>query len=124
MVKEEDKDTLISMEEQKEANYGSIGEEAVNQDIPLQPQDLNVFGDTKTTIDFVLVWEEPIDVQKEESNTDSIPHGKCRDTFLSRLQRSGLLIEKRPLECAVLLRRGDQSTGATTNRECRELELV
>lgn len=108
-VKEDDKDILINMEEQNENNYGSFLMEDSKQNVPLQPPDRNVFSDGKTRVDFVLVWEEPLGAQKEESNTGSTSHRKWRDTFLSRLQRSGLLMEKREVEqlktrlCFVLL---------------------
>lgn len=87
--KEDDKHTLISLEKERE-KYGSITAAAANQNVPLQPQDRNVFSDGKTKVDFVLVWEEPL-----ESHTGSVMHGNWRETFLSRLQHSGLLMEER-----------------------------
>lgn len=106
-AEEEDKDTLINMETQ--SSYGTVMMEPTNQSVPLQALDQNVFSDGKTRIDFVLVWEEPLDVQKEETNAESITHRKWRETFLNRLKQSGLLIEQKEVEqlktrlCFVLL---------------------
>uniref|UniRef100_A0A8C6TK48 Anoctamin n=1 Tax=Neogobius melanostomus TaxID=47308 RepID=A0A8C6TK48_9GOBI len=51
-------------------------------------------GRSTHSLNFVLVWEEPLGAPKEESSTGSVTHRKWRDTFMSRLQASGLLIEK------------------------------
>lgn len=92
----EDKATLINMEEQQENNYGTIAEE--NQNVPVEPPDRNVFSDGKTQVDFVLVWEESLETQKEESTTGNPTHRKWRETFMNRLKRSGILIEQREVE--------------------------
>ncbi|XP_020794308.1 anoctamin-7 isoform X2 [Boleophthalmus pectinirostris] len=68
------------------------------ENVPAQPPDQNVFSDGKTKVDFVLVWEEPLEAQKEESNSESVIHAKWREAFLNRLTHSGLLIEKREVE--------------------------
>ncbi|XP_055082020.1 anoctamin-7 isoform X2 [Periophthalmus magnuspinnatus] len=91
----DDKATLIRMEEQPETSYGSMNTEPTNQNVPVYPLDQNVFSDGKTKVDFVLVWEEPLGEQKEESNTESVTHTKWREGFLNQLKHSGLLIEKR-----------------------------
>ncbi|XP_072316534.1 anoctamin-7 [Eucyclogobius newberryi] len=105
----ESKATLISLEEQPETDYGSINMDPANQNVSVPPIDQNVFSDGKTKVDFVLVWEEPLGVQKEEPDSGSITHRKWRELFLNRLRHTGLLIEKREVEqlktrlCFVLL---------------------
>ncbi|XP_059187790.1 anoctamin-7 [Centropristis striata] len=86
----EDSATLIAMETELEMNYGSI---TTNADV--QPADRNVFSDGSTRVDFVLVWEEPLSSQKEESTGVSPTHRKWRETFLKKLKHSGLLQEQR-----------------------------
>ncbi|KAM9358744.1 anoctamin-7 [Symphorus nematophorus] len=88
----DDSDTLIAMEAQPENNYGSIATDA-----PVQPQDRNVFSDGSTRVDFVLVWEEPLSSQKEESGDDSPAPRKQREKFLNKLKHCGLLLEKKEI---------------------------
>ncbi|XP_044058924.1 anoctamin-7 [Siniperca chuatsi] len=85
----EDSATLIAMETKPENNYGSIAMNA-----PVQPQNRNVFSDGSTRVDFVLVWEEPLNSQ-EESTGVSPAHRKWRETFLNKLRGSGLLQEQK-----------------------------
>ncbi|KAF7700140.1 hypothetical protein HF521_003098 [Silurus meridionalis] len=84
----EDSKTLITLSELADHNYGTM-------DVSGSPQmDTNVFSDGVTCIDFVLVWEEPVNqsVEPEEKsfNTTNDIHRKWRTDFLSRLQTSGL----------------------------------
>ncbi|CAL9684906.1 unnamed protein product [Knipowitschia caucasica] len=72
-------------------SYGSIWE-LTNQ---TEFVDQNVFSDGCTKVDFVLVWEESLDLQREEPNA---AHRKWRKSFLSRLRHTGLLMEKREVE--------------------------
>lgn len=44
--------------------------------------------------DFVLVWEEPLNSQKEEDAGVSSAHRQRREKFLNNLRRSGLLHEQ------------------------------
>ncbi|XP_022594152.1 anoctamin-7 [Seriola dumerili] len=85
----EDSTTLIDMETKPENNYGSI-----NMNAPVQPQDRNVFRDGSTRIDFVLVWEEPRNSQRESTGVNPT-HLKWREDFLNRLRHAGLLQEQR-----------------------------
>lgn len=96
--KGEDCATLIKMEAQPDINYGSLVMATDNQNVPMQGPDRNVFSDGETCIDFVLVWDEPLIPQKEDSNTVSLAHKKWRQTFLNRLKHSGLLIEQREVD--------------------------
>ncbi|KAK7882262.1 hypothetical protein WMY93_028436 [Mugilogobius chulae] len=104
--KGEDKATLIDMKEKQESNYGSTNLQPANQSEPVQPVDQNVFSDGKTKVDFVLVWEEPLGPQKQESSKESSAH---RESFLRGLENAGLLLEKREADqlkcrlCFVLL---------------------
>uniref|UniRef100_A0A672H7N9 Anoctamin n=1 Tax=Salarias fasciatus TaxID=181472 RepID=A0A672H7N9_SALFA len=75
------------METTAGTSYGSIVTNA-----PLQPGDRNVFSDGSTRVDFVLVWEEPR-VSQEDKTGAGPAHRKWREEFLSRLKRSGLLLE-------------------------------
>ncbi|XP_053362770.1 anoctamin-7 [Clarias gariepinus] len=86
----EDSTTLISLSVLPDHNYGSMG-------MGRSPQkDRNVFSDGVTCIDFVLVWEEPVNQAKAtepeyksiENTNDN--HSKWRMEFLSRLQTAGL----------------------------------
>ncbi|XP_027136752.1 anoctamin-7 [Larimichthys crocea] len=86
----EDNATLIAMETKPEDNYGSI-----TMDAPVQPRNRNVFSDGLTRVDFVLVWEEPLNSQKEEDAGVSSAHRQRREKFLNNLRRSGLLHEQR-----------------------------
>ncbi|XP_070761810.1 anoctamin-7 [Enoplosus armatus] len=86
----EDSATLIAMETNPENNYGSITKNA-----PVQPRDRNVFSDESTRVDFVLVWEEPLSSQEEESTGVNPVHRKWREKFLNKLKCSGLLQEQK-----------------------------
>ncbi|XP_060800120.1 anoctamin-7 isoform X1 [Neoarius graeffei] len=86
----EDSATLITLSELPDFNYGST-------EMGGSPQkDRNVFSDGVTCIDFVLVWEEPVnqakpdELEDKSSNTTSDTHRKWRMEFLSRLQTAGL----------------------------------
>ncbi|XP_029373757.1 anoctamin-7 isoform X2 [Echeneis naucrates] len=85
----EDSSILISMETNPENNYGSI-----TMNVPVQPQDRNLFSDGSTQVDFVLVWEEPRNLQKEQSIVNPT-HLKWREEFLNRLRHIGLLQEQK-----------------------------
>ncbi|XP_035477744.1 anoctamin-7 isoform X2 [Scophthalmus maximus] len=87
---EGDSTTLIDMETKPENNYGSI-----TMNAPCQPPDCNVFSDGSTRVDFVLVWEEPLSSQNEESAGVNPAHLKWRGQFLRRLKRAGLLQEQK-----------------------------
>ncbi|XP_078103368.1 anoctamin-7 isoform X2 [Sander vitreus] len=86
----EDGATLIAMESEPDKSYGSI---TMNATVKLP--DRNVFSDGSTRVDFVLVWEEPINSQKEESTGVSPAHRKWREVFLNKLRVSGLLLEQK-----------------------------
>ncbi|XP_031159665.1 anoctamin-7 isoform X3 [Sander lucioperca] len=88
----EDGATLIAMESEPDKSYGSITTNA-----PVKPPDRNVFSDGSTRVDFVLVWEEPINSQKEESTGVSPAHRKWREVFLNKLRVSGLLLEQKDI---------------------------
>ncbi|XP_063762625.1 anoctamin-7 [Eleginops maclovinus] len=84
----EDSATLIAMETEVEKNYGSVTTNA-----PVQPPDRNVFSDGSTRIDFVLVWEEPMNSQVEASSSPA--HREWREVFLQKLKNCGLLQEQK-----------------------------
>ncbi|XP_041796880.1 anoctamin-7 [Chelmon rostratus] len=86
----EDSATLINMETKPENNYGSIAMNA-----PARLRDRNVFSDRSTRVDFVLVWEEPLNSQKEEGAGVNPTHRKQREKFLKKLRSSGLLLEQK-----------------------------
>ncbi|XP_026176724.1 anoctamin-7 [Mastacembelus armatus] len=86
----EDATTLIAMEMKPENNYGTI-----TMNASVQPWDRNVFSDGSTRVDFVLVWEEPYSLHKEESTGVNPTHLKWREEFLNRLRNSGLLLEQK-----------------------------
>ncbi|KAF0030986.1 hypothetical protein F2P81_017717 [Scophthalmus maximus] len=67
----------------------------ISQNAPCQPPDCNVFSDGSTRVDFVLVWEEPLSSQNEESAGVNPAHLKWRGQFLRRLKRAGLLQEQK-----------------------------
>ncbi|AWO99528.1 putative anoctamin-7-like [Scophthalmus maximus] len=104
---EGDSTTLIDMETKPENNYGSItmlftdvkirhaDSVLISQNAPCQPPDCNVFSDGSTRVDFVLVWEEPLSSQNEESAGVNPAHLKWRGQFLRRLKRAGLLQEQK-----------------------------
>ncbi|XP_008286251.1 anoctamin-7 [Stegastes partitus] len=98
----DDSATLIAMESSTDNSYGSIATNA-----PAQLQDMNVFSDRSTRVDFVLVWEEPRSPKEEHKGVDPA-HVKFREEFLNRLRRCGLLQEQVVLQekkkiCFVLL---------------------
>ncbi|KAI4901365.1 hypothetical protein NFI96_014160 [Prochilodus magdalenae] len=83
----EDSATLITLSDLHDPNYGTM-------DAELPQKDRNVFSDGVTRIDFVLVWEEPVNPLKpveteDESSTQAI-HRNWRTEFLSRLHKAGL----------------------------------
>ncbi|XP_034024589.1 anoctamin-7 [Thalassophryne amazonica] len=101
----EDNATLITMTTKPDYNYGSIKENAL-----AQLQGTNVFSDGLTRVDFVLVWEESQNVNKEDIIAGvSSSHSKWRNDFLSKLRRSGLLLQQKEVHqrkkriCFVLL---------------------
>ncbi|XP_078103367.1 anoctamin-7 isoform X1 [Sander vitreus] len=92
----EDGATLIAMESEPDKSYGSITmNDSVSQNATVKLPDRNVFSDGSTRVDFVLVWEEPINSQKEESTGVSPAHRKWREVFLNKLRVSGLLLEQK-----------------------------
>ncbi|XP_068561091.1 anoctamin-7 isoform X2 [Cebidichthys violaceus] len=86
----EDSAELIAMETEVEKDYGSI-----TMNAPVQRPDRNVFSDGSSRVDFVLVWEEPLTSQNEESKGVSPAHRKWRKVFLNKLRDSGLLQEQK-----------------------------
>ncbi|XP_051933320.1 anoctamin-7 [Hippocampus zosterae] len=80
--------TLITMETKPDGSYGSI---ATNAAVP--PRDKNTFSDGSTRVDFVLAWEEPHNPNAEAGKAMNPGHSKWRETFLSKLRFSGLLME-------------------------------
>ncbi|TDH15476.1 hypothetical protein EPR50_G00032060 [Perca flavescens] len=82
--------TPTDMETELDNSYGSITPNA-----PVKPPDRNVFSDGSTRVDFVLVWEEPINLQKEESTVVNPAHRKKREAFLNKLRLSRLLLEQK-----------------------------
>ncbi|XP_048836099.1 anoctamin-7 isoform X2 [Brienomyrus brachyistius] len=95
---EEDNHTLIAMEMPAEQSYGSM--EAGGRSSPTHS---NTFSDGTTPVDFVLVWEEHrtqltdgLADRKSPQISDS--DGQSRENFLSRLQASGILQEKRVVD--------------------------
>ncbi|XP_053736069.1 anoctamin-7 isoform X2 [Synchiropus splendidus] len=91
---EDDNSQLIGQDKKLDLSYGSITMDAAAAAAE-QPGDGNTFSDGTTRVDFVLVWEEPLDSDKEEG--DNPVHKKWRETFLTKLRRSGLLDEQREL---------------------------
>ncbi|XP_040039244.2 anoctamin-7 [Gasterosteus aculeatus] len=86
----EDSAELIAMETQAETDYGSIAADA-----PVHRPDRNVFSDGFSRVDFVLVWEEPLSSQREESRGVSPAHKEWRKVFLNKLRDCGLLQEQK-----------------------------
>ncbi|XP_057207186.1 anoctamin-7 isoform X1 [Triplophysa rosa] len=86
----EDNATLIALSDQPEQTYGSMKMRAAPQ------ENMNLFSDGVTRIDFVLVWEESVNplksAESDEEAASSSPdtHRKWRTEFLSRLQTAGL----------------------------------
>ncbi|XP_016362673.1 anoctamin-7 [Sinocyclocheilus anshuiensis] len=86
----EDSSTLIALSDHPEQTYGSMEMSAAPQ------ENMNVFSDGVTRIDFVLVWEEFVNPLKF-AESDEVSSGSSRDThrkwrteFLSRLRTAGL----------------------------------
>ncbi|XP_054867864.1 anoctamin-7-like [Amphiprion ocellaris] len=88
--------TLIAMETNLEDDRDSV-----TMNAPVQPAVGSVLSDGSTPVDFVLVWEEPLDLGEEplssgegSGDTDSA-HQQWREEFLSRLTERGLIQEQR-----------------------------
>ncbi|XP_054455033.1 anoctamin-7 [Anoplopoma fimbria] len=86
----EDSAELIAMETEPEKDYGSITTNA-----PVQRPERNVFSDGSTRVDFVLVWEEPLSSEKDDSKGVNPAHKRWRTVFLNKLRGSGLLQEQK-----------------------------
>ncbi|KAA0702300.1 Anoctamin-7 Dresden transmembrane protein of the prostate [Triplophysa tibetana] len=86
----EDNATLIALSDQPEQTYGSMEMHAAPQ------ENMNLFSDGVTHIDFVLVWEEAViplksaESDEEAASSSRDTHRKWRTEFLSRLQTAGL----------------------------------
>ncbi|KAL7831981.1 hypothetical protein AOLI_G00295290 [Acnodon oligacanthus] len=83
----EDSTTLITLSELHDPNYGTM-------DGGFLQKDRNVFSDGVTRIDFVLVWDEPVNALKhdetEDESSTQATHRTWRTVYLSRLQKAGL----------------------------------
>ncbi|XP_066536219.1 anoctamin-7 [Hoplias malabaricus] len=84
----EDSTTLITLSEVHDPNYGTM-------DTGLSPEkNRNVFCDGVTRIDFVLVWDESVNLLKpseeEEETSTQATQRTWRTNFLSKLQKVGL----------------------------------
>ncbi|XP_073673521.1 anoctamin-7 [Garra rufa] len=86
----EDSATLIALSDHPDQTYGSMEACAAAQ------ENMNVFSDGVTRIDFVLVWEESVNPLKL-GESDELSSGSSRDThrkwrteFLSKLRTAGL----------------------------------
>ncbi|KAK1162701.1 hypothetical protein AOXY_G17613 [Acipenser oxyrinchus oxyrinchus] len=115
MRRKSDKDDSISLIVEKaalEEYYGSldtntgsamietINGQAKDKEDPKREKSLNVFSDGVTQIDFVLVWEVDMkgkpkegEPSKHKGHSPNENHEKWRQTFLKKLEKSGIRIE-------------------------------
>uniref|UniRef100_A0AAV2K1N8 Anoctamin n=1 Tax=Knipowitschia caucasica TaxID=637954 RepID=A0AAV2K1N8_KNICA len=93
--------------------------QAANAEAINQAKDQNVFSDGSTKVDYVLVWEESLDAQEDET---IVTHKQWRETFLGKLQDAGLVMEKPCRLTTVTWRRASEEVGVSETFEQSEVE--